>query len=102
VLDTVNRSVIDDRFFRDADSGGVNVLGRTILVSSGDVFSPFGFKESLREIADLLSLIDKYPDRLMLVQNGDDIRAAQASRRVGIYVRGGAVGVFEEYCRQAT
>ncbi len=86
VVDTVNRSVLDDRFLADLRAGGVSVLGRTILVSSADVFSPFGFDESLREISHLLTFIDQHPNELLLVKNANDMAAARDSGRTGIYI----------------
>ena len=86
VVDTVNRSMLDERFLADILTGGVNLLGRTILVSSGDVFSPFGFMESMREISEILSFIDANPDRLALVKSGADIANAHTSGRTGLYV----------------
>lgn len=86
VVDTVNRSVLDEQFLADAHEGGVNVLGRTILVSSSDVFSPFGFLETLREITEVLSFVDQHPDRLMLVRSGEDTRRAHETSRTGFYI----------------
>src|SRR5258708_14729374 len=86
VVDTVNRSKIDERFFRDAKTGGFTILGRTILVSSGDVFSPFGFDETLRDIAQTLSAIDERPDELMLVRNGRALLRAKETVRIGFYI----------------
>lgn len=86
VIDTVNRSVLDDRFLRDTKRGGITVVGRTILVSNGQVFSPFGFVESLREISATLEFINRHPDRFMRVLDGRDIDRAKESDRVGIYI----------------
>ena len=62
VVDTVNRSLMDEAFFQHIREGGVGLLGRTILVSSGDVFSPFGYAESLRDITQTLNIIDQHPN----------------------------------------
>lgn len=86
VVDTVNRSLMDERFFDDIMSGGVTVLGRTILVSDGHVFSPFGFLESLRGITETLTTIENHPHRLQLVTRGRDFAEAKASGRVGLYI----------------
>lgn len=86
VIDTVTRPVLDDRLVRDAATSRVTVLGRTILTSSGDVFSPFGFKESMREIGAILEFVDAHPDEFMLVKSGADIDEAHRSNRTGIYV----------------
>lgn len=86
VIDTVNRSVLDERFLRDTKRGGITVVGRTILVSNAQVFSPFGFVESLREISSTHEFIGRHPDRLMEIRTGADIDAAKRSGRVGIYI----------------
>ena len=86
VVDTVNRAVLDDRFFRDVRRGGITAIGRTILVSKTDVFSPFGFLETLREITAVRDVIDAHSDRLLLIRSGEDIALAKATDRVGIYV----------------
>lgn len=86
VVDTVNRSLMDEGFFRDIKEGGPTLLGRTILVSSGDVFSPFGFEESLRDIAQTLAIVDAHPDELVLVREPDDIRLAKETGRTGLYL----------------
>ncbi len=86
VVDTVNRSKLDDRFLRDVRTGGVTLLGRTILVSSGEVFSPFGFMESVRDIAHVLQFIDQHADQVMLVKTARDIERAKAANRAGIYL----------------
>ncbi len=86
VVDTVNRSKLDDRFLRDVRTGGVTLLGRTILVSSGEVFSPFGFMESVRDITHVLQFIDRHADQVMLVKTARDIERAKATNRTGIYL----------------
>lgn len=86
VIDTVNRAVLDERFLRDVRRGGITAIGRTILVSKGDVFSPFGFLESLREITAVRAIIEAHPDRLLLIRSGEDIALAKATGRVGLYV----------------
>lgn len=85
-VDTVNRSVIDEQFLTDLEQASVTVVGRTILISSGDVFSPFGFEESLREIVRLKQSIEEHFDRLMLLREPADIDAALASGKTGMYV----------------
>lgn len=86
IVDAVNRAVIDDRFFRNVRDGGATVLGRTILVSDPNVFSPFGFEESLREIANLHDLVDQHQDKMLIVRTVEDIKIAKETGRVGIYV----------------
>lgn len=86
VIDTVNRSVIDDGFLRDVKAGGLTVVGRTILESKPDVFSPFGFAETLRGIVEIVELVETHNDRLMLVRSAGDIRRAKDSGRTGLYV----------------
>jgi membrane dipeptidase len=86
VIDTVNRSVIDDGFLRDIRAGGLTAVGRTILASKPDVFSPFGFSETLRGIVEILESIDAHPDDLMLVKSAQDIQLAKSSGRVGLYI----------------
>lgn len=86
VVDTVNRSRLDDQFLEDIRDGGISVLGRTILVSSGDVFSPFGFEESLRDIVQTRQFVDVHSDRLMMVERAEDIAAAQRTGRTGLYI----------------
>lgn len=86
VIDTVNRSVIGAGFLHDVRTGGVTVLGRTILESKPDVFSPFGFPETLRGIVELVELVEAHPAQLMLVRSAADIRRAKASGRTGLYV----------------
>lgn len=86
VVDTVNRSLIDERFFHDIDAGRPTLLGRTILVSSGEVFSPFGYAESLRDIAETLALVDAHPDRLLLVRTPEDIEMAKRTGKTGLYI----------------
>ncbi len=86
VVDTVNRSLIDERFFRDLDAGRPTLLGRTILVSSGQVFSPFGYAETLRDIAETLAIVDAHPDRLLLVRTPEDVEIAKRTGRTGLYI----------------
>lgn len=86
VFDAVNRAVIDDGFFKDVRNGNISVLGRTILVSDPHVFSPFGFEESLREIADIHELAARHPDKMLIVRTSEDIELARSTGRVGIYV----------------
>lgn len=86
VVDTVNRSLMDERFFRDIREGGPTLLGRTILVSSREVFSPFGFAETLRDIAQTLAIIDAHPNELLLVKRPADIRIAKETGRTGLYL----------------
>jgi membrane dipeptidase len=86
VFDAVNRAVIDERFFGNVRTGNIAVLGRTILVSDPHVFSPFGFEESLREIAELHELAALHKDKMLIVQTVDDIELARSTGRVGIYV----------------
>ena len=86
VVDTVNRSLIDDAFFQHIKEGGVGLLGRTILVSSGDVFSPFGYAESLRDITQTLQIIEQHPDELILVKTAADIKTARETGRTGLYI----------------
>lgn len=86
VVDTVNRSLIDDAFFQHIKEGGIGLLGRTILVSSGDVFSPFGYAESLRDITETMQTIDAHPDELLLVKSAADIRLARETGRTGLYI----------------
>lgn len=86
VVDTVNRSVMDDAFFQHIKEGGIGLLGRTILVSSGDVFSPFGYAESLRDITQTLQIIDAHPNELVLVKSAADIKLARETRRTGLYI----------------
>jgi len=86
VVDTVNRSLMDEHFFRHIQEGGIGLLGRTILVSSGDVFSPFGYAESLRDITQTLDMIDRHPNELMLVKSAADIRRARETARTGLYI----------------
>ena len=86
VVDTVNRSLMDETFFRDIDVGRPTLLGRTILVSSGEVFSPFGFTEALRDIAQTLAAIDVHADRLLLVRSAKDIETAKRTGRTGLYI----------------
>lgn len=86
VVDTVNRSLMDDRFFGDIDAGRPTLLGRTILVSSGEVFSPFGFMETVRDIAETLAVVDAHPERLLLVRSPEDIVAAKRTGRTGLYL----------------
>lgn len=86
VVDTVNRSVIDDAFFKALEDGGIGLLGRTILVSNTQVFSPFGYAESLRDITQTLQLIDNNPDKLLLVKTAKDIEIAKKTGRTGLYI----------------
>lgn len=86
VVDTVNRSVMDARFLDDIAAGGITLLGRTILVSSGEVFSPFGFLETLRDITATLEIIERNPDRLLLVKRRADVEEAKRTGRTGLYV----------------
>ena len=86
IVDTVNRSVLDDSFAEESRIAGVTLVGRTILTSSGDVFSPFGFDESLRDIANLYKTIDANPDRYLLVKSKQDIEEAYRTNRTGLYV----------------
>jgi len=86
VFDAVNRAVIDDGFFRDVRNGNISVLGRTILVSDPAVFSPFGFQESLRLVAELHELAAQHADKMLIVRGIDDIELAKSTGRVGIYV----------------
>ncbi len=64
----------------------MTLLGRTILVSSGDVFSPFGFMESVRDITNVLQFIDQHSERVMLVKTAQDIERAKATNRAGLYL----------------
>jgi microsomal dipeptidase-like Zn-dependent dipeptidase len=84
VVDTVNRSRLDERFLEDIRTGGVTLLGRTILVSSGDVFSPFGFMESVSDITNVLQFIGQHSKRVMLVKTAQDIERTKATNRAGI------------------
>jgi membrane dipeptidase len=86
IVDTVNRSRMDDGFFHDIKVGRPTLLGRTILVSSEDVFSPFGFKESLRDITETLQIIKEHPSEVMLVKRGADIQEAKETGRTGLYL----------------
>lgn len=86
VFDAVNRAVIDDGFFSDVRNGNISVLGRTILVSDPAVFSPFGFEENLRLVADLHEQAALHSDKMLIVRSVADIELAKSTGRVGIYV----------------
>lgn len=86
VVDACNRAVISDQFVNELREASVSIIGRTILISNPEVFSPFGFDESLREIVRLRSEVGKYPERLMMIETAADIDAATASGRTGFYV----------------
>lgn len=87
VIDTVNRSVIDDELFADAKVGGITVLGRTILYSEPAVQSRFGFDESLRLIVgDVISQADDRSQQMIHVKSVDDINEAHQTGKVGVYV----------------
>lgn len=84
IIDTVNRSVIDSEFLNDVATGGLTAIGRTILVTDPGAFTPFGFMETVREIALVLEAIDRNP-QLMLITSVDDIHRAKATARTGLY-----------------
>lgn len=86
VVDTVNRAALDERFFRDVRDARITAIGRTILVSNGEVFSPFGFPETLREMTAVRAAIGAHPDQLLLIETGEDIALAKATRRTGLYM----------------
>ena len=86
IFDAVNRAVINEQFFENVRAGNIAVLGRTILVSDPQVFSPFGFEESLRLVAELHDLAAHHSDKMLIVRSVDDIELARSTGRVGIYV----------------
>lgn len=86
VIDTVNRSLMDERFLGDIMAGGISLLGRTILVSNRYVFSPFGFEESLRDITQTTAFVNNHPAQMMQVRTAADIRRAKEEGRVGVYI----------------
>lgn len=86
VVDTVNRAVIDDNLVAELREASVAVLGRTILVSNRDVFSPFGFEESLRDIVNLYRQVEQRPADLLLIREPSDIEEAIRTGRTGVYV----------------
>lgn len=86
VVDAANRSVYNEQVIAEFRAADIALLGRTILISSSAVFSPFGFEESLRELVRLQQSIDSWPDDLLTVRNYEDIETAIASRRTGVYI----------------
>lgn len=86
LVDTFNRSRLDERFLEDVRTGGVTLLGRTILVSSGDVFSPFGLMESVRDMTNVLQFIDEHSERVILVKTAQEIERAKATNTAGLYL----------------
>ena len=86
VVDACNRAVINQATVSEMREAGVGLLGRTLLISSSDVFSPFGFPETLREIVRLWNDIAPFSSDFMMVRSLDDMRQAALSDAIGVYL----------------